>query len=308
LGLSLGAALFAVAAAGRYFLGDLSDGFEPITFLPAILLAGLFGGIRVGIAFFVVCMFTAWVWFFPPYGTFILTTHDATTMTVFTLTAVLELCVIRVLNIAINDLGLARERSNTLFRELQHRVANNLLFAAALLHTKKKTLAADSAGAHALEAARSRLDLMSRVHRRLHDPGAIDLAIGPYLEELSNDLIKASALPHIELRVKAPAVKLDLESLMSVSLIVAELVTNSLKHAFRDQSTGKITISLAVVKRLCTLTVADDGCGFSANAASKLGGLGQQVLRSLVSQLQGTVSFESNNGTTARIVFPMRHR
>ncbi len=118
LGLALGAALFTIAGISRFVLGALSDGFEPITFLPAILLAGLVGGIQVGVGIFVVCMIVAWVWFFPPYGTFVLVTHDAVTMAIFTLTAILELCVIRVLNLTINDLALARERSNTLFREL----------------------------------------------------------------------------------------------------------------------------------------------------------------------------------------------
>ena len=98
-------------------------------------------------------------------------------MVIFFVTACIELYVIRTLNLAINDLSLARERSNTLFRELQHRVANNLQIVAALLHLRKKTLERDSDGARALEAARSRLDLMARVHRRLHDPKAVDLPV-----------------------------------------------------------------------------------------------------------------------------------
>ena len=63
--------------------------------LPAILLAGLFGGIRVGLGAFVVCFLTAWIWFFPPYGTFVLEERDAVTIAAFFLTAALELYVIR---------------------------------------------------------------------------------------------------------------------------------------------------------------------------------------------------------------------
>lgn len=305
LGLALGAALFAIAAISRFFLGGLSEGFEPITLLPAMLLAGLVGGIQVGLGICFACIIVAWVWFFPPYGTFILVSHDAITMAMFILTAALELCVIRVLNVTINDLALAREHSNTLFRELQHRVANNIQFVAAVLHLAKKEFEAGSAGAHALDAARSRLELMSSVHRRLHDPAVADLPLTSYIEDLCRDLIQASTSPHVELRVEAPPVRLDFELLMSLSLIVAELVTNSLKHAFVGRLDGNISVSLAIGKKSCTLTVADDGCGFSARKRDiKSGSLGQAILQSLASQLQGTISFESDRGAVTRIIFP----
>jgi two-component sensor histidine kinase len=305
LGSALGAALFVIAGVFRFFFGGLSEGFEPITLLPAILLAGLVGGIRVGIGFFFICIAVGWVWFFPPYGTFILAPHDAITMAMFILTAALELCVIRVLNVTINDLALAHERSNTLFRELQHRVANNLQFIASVLHLAKKKLDAGSDGAHALEAARSRLELVSRVHRRLHDPAAADLPLASYLERLCLDIISASTSSHIEVRVEAPRVKFDFELLMSLSLIVAELVTNSLKHAFVERTDGNILIKLAIGKKSCTLTVADDGCGFPGRMSDvKSGSLGQTILQSLASQLQGTISFETSHGAVTRVVFP----
>lgn len=303
--MAAGVAIFALAIVLRRLLGGLSEGFGPMTFLPAILLAGLIGGIRVGLAFAIICVLVAWVWFFRPYGTFILEPRDAATMTIFILTAGLEVYVIRILNLAINDISLARERSNTLFRELQHRVANNLQLVAALLYLRKKALDEDSAGARALEAARSRLDLMSRVHRHLHNPNAVGLPVGAYLQDLCEDLIKASDTPHVRLTVDALPVKLDLEALMSVSLIVAELVTNSLKHAFRGRPAGSIAIRLDVRKHVCTLTVADDGCGIPADFGhAKSGRLGQDILQSLASQLGGQISFERAQGTAARLVFP----
>jgi K+-sensing histidine kinase KdpD len=87
-----------------------------MTFLPAILLAGLFGGLRVGLAVFGLCLLVAWVWFFPPYGTFTLASRDVITMAIFILTAALELYVVSTLSIAINDLAAARERSKRVKR------------------------------------------------------------------------------------------------------------------------------------------------------------------------------------------------
>jgi two-component sensor histidine kinase len=305
LGLAAGAAFFVLASVLRWLLGGLSEGFGPMTFLPAILLAGLFGGIRVGLGVAVVCALIAWTWFFPPYGTFVLAPSHVITMVIFILTAGLELYVIRTLNIAISDLSAARERSNTLFRELQHRVANNLQSVASLLRLRKRTLDADSAGARALDAAERRLDLMSRIHRRLNSPEALSLPMQRYLEELCLDLIKASDTPQIRLAVKAsPLVVLDLESLMSVSLIVAELVTNSLKHAFRDRADGSIEIDFAATGQTYTLTVADDGCGLTETFGRTRRGLGQGILQGLAAQLDGRISFEHGPGTTARVVFP----
>jgi two-component sensor histidine kinase len=303
--LALGGSLLAAVGITRYFVGGISTGFEPRTFLPTILLAGLFGGIRVGLAIFAISVLAAWVWFFQPYGTFVLTARDAITLAVFVLTAVFELCVIRILNLAINDLTLARERSNLLFRELQHRVANNLQFAAALLHAEKRTLSGDSAAVDVLDAAESRLELMSRVHRLLHDSAAVSAPIDRYLEDLCKNIIEASNSSHIRLRVDAAPIHLDLDSLMSLSLIVVELVTNSLKHAFEGRTEGTITIKLQIEKKMCTLTVADDGRGIAAGEDHrKADGLGQDILRSLTSQLRGTISLESGKGTTARLVFP----
>jgi two-component sensor histidine kinase len=304
LGLATGGAFFLLASALRWMLGGISEGFGPMTFLPAILLSGLFGGIRIGLTVAALCTVVAWVMFFPPYGTLELATPNVITMAIFVLTASLELYVIRTLNVAINDLFEAREHSNTLYRELQHRVANNLQFVAALLRLRRKTLKADSPGALAIEAAQTRLDMMSGVHRRLHDPRSVDQPVEHYLEALCRDLIAASDTPDVRLTVKAETIVLGLDALMSVSLIVAELVTNSLKHAFHGRSNGEIKIDFKVDRGVYTLIVADDGPGLPDDfARTQSGSLGQGILQSLASQLHGKIFFEYGPGTAARLVF-----
>jgi len=310
LGLAAGATFFAIAAGLRWLLGELSEGFGPMPFgpmlfLPAIMLAGLFGGIRIGLGFAVVCVLIAWTWFFPPYGTFILGRREIITMSIFVSTVALELYVIRSLNIAIDDLSTARERANTMFRELQHRVANNLQFVASVLQHEKRLTEKGSIGELALEAALSRLNLMARVHRRLHDPTAIDLPIEDYLKDLCTDLVKASDRPNIQLAIKAEAPGLDLESLMTLSLIIAEVVTNSLKHAFPNRMNGNISIAITTKNHIRMLIITDDGCGISSTfERNKRSGLGQAILKNLASQLDGTLSYERGSGTTIRLVFP----
>lgn len=305
-GILAGILLILLAGATRWSLGELSEGFGPMLLLPSILLAGVLGGARVGVGVAVVCFLVAWTWFFPPYGSIAIEFRDVVTMIIFTLTAAFELFVVGTLNLAMEDIGIARERSHTMFRELQHRVANNLQFVAGVLRTGQKSVAGESAEAGALADARARLELMSRVHRRLHDPAAVDLPVGDYLEELCGDLIAASDRPFVCLSVSAEPVRLDLESLMSVSLIVAELVTNSLKHAFNGREAGALTIRLDESAGIAELSVADDGPGLPADfERARKGRLGQGIVQSLAAQLDGTLVFRSGPGTTATLTFPV---
>ncbi len=303
-GFSVGLALFLLADLLRYFFGGLSQGFGPMMFLPAVLLAGLLGGIRVGLVIAGLCIIVGWGWFFPPYGTVTLANSDRISMAIFIVTAALELHVVRMLRLAIDDLSDARERSNTLFRELQHRVANNLQSVAAFLYLRKKTLEPGSAGAYALDGAQGRLDVMSRVHRHLNNPGSLEVPFGSALKNLAEDLVAASNAPHVSVSVDAPAVQFDLETIMSLSLIVAELVTNSLKHAFPDDRAGNIAIKLERNRDSYALTVADDGCGMpDPSASSQKLGLGRRILRNLASELGGGISWEQGPGTVAKLVF-----
>jgi two-component sensor histidine kinase len=305
LGVVAGTAFFALASALRALLGEASESFGPMTLLPSILLAGLFGGIRVGLAFGLLCALVGGVFFFPPYGTFVLATGHKITMAVFMVTAALELYVIRTLNIAIYELSEAREHANTLFRELQHRVANNLQSVAALLSLRKKEVQSDAIAVAALDAAQQRLDMMSRVHRRLHDPHSVDLPVCDYLHALCADLIEASDTPGIELSVTADPVVLTLDRLMSVSMIVAELITNSLKHAFDGRGDGRISVNLRAVRGELVLTVADDGPGLPNGYDQwRSRRLGRGILESLTRQLRGRMAFGTGPGTTATLSFP----
>jgi two-component sensor histidine kinase len=305
-GVAAGAGLFGLAAVARWKLGGLAEGFGPMLLLPSILLAGLLGGIRVGLGVTAVCFLIAWTWFFPPYGTFILEPQDTITIAAFTVTAALELYVIRVLKLTIDELSLAKERSTTMFRELQHRVANNLQVVAGLLRQEQKKLGRrDDPGFQALARAQQRLDLMVRVHRSLNSPSIVDLPLDVYLQALAQDLIESGGAD-VRLSVSAPPVQLDVEHLMPVSMIVAEAVTNALKYAYQDRACGNLSVSLGVRGRAYDLAISDDGPGFPPDRIQpRRGSLGCDILESLVRQLGGTLSFEGGPGATVRVVFPI---
>lgn len=306
LGIAAGGALFAIAVGARWGLGGLAEGLGPMLLLPAILLSGLLGGIRVGLGVAAVCFVVAWTWFFPPYGTFVLDARNAATVVTLLLTAALELYVIRVLNLAINELSIAAERSTTMFRELQHRVANNLQVITSVLRQGRKNLDRDSPADRALEKAQEILDLMIHVHLSLNNPSIVDLPIGVYFQNMGDNLIKASNVPDVRLTVTAAPIVLDVERLMSLSMIVAEAITNALKYAFHERTGGNIRINLTADGRAYTLTVCDDGPGFQPESrAPKRSSLGRGIIESLVCQLHGKLSFEGGAGATMRMVFPV---
>ena len=92
---------------------------------------------------------------------------------------------------------------------------------------------------------------------------------------------------------------------MTLSLIVAEVVTNSLKHAFRLKTAGSIRVEFIAKNDCYVLTIADDGSGLPADFEKpRANSLGQAILKSLASQLHGKLTFEGGAGTTVQFVFP----
>jgi two-component sensor histidine kinase len=299
--IAIGIAMFAIAFLVRWSIKV--DGFPFITFFPAVLAAGIIGGVGAGAICTVLGLLSAR--FFFTSASFYLGLNTATSLVpllLFALAAGVELLLIGLLNRAIDELWLARERSSTLFRELQHRVANNLQFVGALLHLQRKLpLSKDDA----LSAAHARLDIMGRIHRKLYDPANADRPITEFLRNLCTDLIQSAGASNVALKVADAPLKLSFEKLIPLALMVAEIVTNSLKHAFPDGRPGTISVNLvAEPASLCTLIVSDDGIGFSdpkPNGAQE--GLGQRVIESLAAQLDATTSSSTGQGARVAITF-----
>ena len=104
------------------------------------------------------------------------------------------------------------------------------------------------------------------------------------------------------------AVTLDLEAAIPCGLLITELVTNALKHAFPAGRAGKIVVTLQhVADGRLLLCVADDGVGFtSEKAPAQLASLGMQLVHTLAGQLGGVLEHESGSGTTFRLLFGKR--
>lgn len=303
IGCGIGLAAFILAFVIRWSINV--TGLPFITFFPAVLAAGIFGGVAAGVIVAALGLLAARFYFVgPAFFMGLSATESAVPLVLFALAAAVELLLIGLLNRAIDQLWSERERSNTLFRELQHRVANNLHFIAALLHLQRRLPQSKD---EALAAAEIRIETMGRIHRRLYDPANADRPISQHLRELCRDLIESAGANHVALQVQDAELRLPIDKIVPVSLIVAEAVTNCLKHAFGATAAGRIEIAADVsTDRECRLTIADNGCGDAGGARETAAGLGRRIIDSLAQQIGGTVQVASGHqGTTVTLVFPL---
>jgi two-component sensor histidine kinase len=209
----------------------------------------------------------------------------------------------------VDKLSRARDRSAALFQELQHRVANNLQFVAAMLRMKRKVLELDpSAGERLFESAQGRLDTMARIHRRLYSPESLELSIGEFLHGLCTDILTARGARNINCVVKADEVAFDLQRRVALGLLINELVTNAAKYAFIDREDGTISITLErSTGNQLMLTVKDDGCGLPPGLDLMNGkSLGLRIMKGLADQLGGELYLiDQPIGAGVGVRFPM---
>nr|WP_245515928.1 histidine kinase dimerization/phosphoacceptor domain -containing protein [Ancylobacter aquaticus] len=315
---AVGVAMFAVSLALRFAVdGVLPPGFPFLTFFPAVILSTFFCGLRPGITCAALSAFAAWFFFIGPANGMRVDGQSLMALGFFAVIAAIDITLIHFTFSAADRLRTEKETSarlyesqRTMFQELQHRVANNMQFVAALLTLQKRKVGQDARQAiTALDEARSRLDTIARIHRQLYAPERLDLPTDQYLSQLCCDLVTASGATGISCTVDAPNLPLSVTQLTTLSMLVAEIVTNSLKHAFVDADAGVIAITvLPCGTDKYEMTVADDGRGLPPDAdLSRSEGLGWRIIQSLAAQLGGKVELanrvEPSRGTAVRVQF-----
>jgi len=180
---------------------------------------------------------------------------------------------------------LLRERAMLLV-EMQHRIANSLQIIASVLQLKARATDVAETRRHLLDA-HDRVMSVAAVQRHL-ELGVGLVEVGPYLTNLCESLESSMAGEgrETELTVRADLAVVSSHEVVSLGLIVAELVINSLKHGFPDGQQGFIAVDYAVREDGWTLTVADTGIGRGEPSPSKRVGLGTSVVKGLARQLR----------------------
>ncbi len=195
-----------------------------------------------------------------------------------------------------------------LIKEIHHRVKNNLQIIASMLNLQTGCIS-DDYSRLALRDSQNRIRTLALVHEKLYSSGDVSqIAVKDYIRDLTSSLFKSltEASPSVALRLDLADVSLDLDAVIPLALILNELVSNSLQHAFPDGREGEIAVVLVPNSNSrLELVVADDGVGFPENLDYReTETLGLQLVCLLTTQLGGNIELERNDGTVFTIEFP----
>jgi len=194
----------------------------------------------------------------------------------------------------------------SLLKEIHHRVKNNLQIVSSLLYLQEDYMG-DAKGVEILRESQNRVKSMALIHEQLY--GTADLAkidFGRYVQGLAANLFDAYGIEpaRIRLNVRADDISLGIDMAVPCGLIINELVSNALKHAFVPGSSGNIEIIIA--KRDTSrmeIVVSDDGIGMDkAHPQTEKKTLGLRLIDTLTAQLDGTLDIQTDHGTRFAIV------
>jgi len=192
-----------------------------------------------------------------------------------------------------------------LLEEIHHRVENNLITVSNLIGLEY-TLT-DKEPIEIYQESQNRVKAIALIHETLsksEDFAVIDFA--RYTDELVKYLFKSYAIDPdlIKVNIGINGILLDIDTAIPSGLILNELISNSLKHAFKNKVHGEINVTLSLNHDNFELTVSDDGIGLSEELDyiyAETPGL--QLVNTLVRQLDGIIELEINNGTSFKITF-----
>jgi two-component sensor histidine kinase len=190
------------------------------------------------------------------------------------------------------------EQKEALLVEVNHRVKNSLQLVLSILNTDARRAGTDQVRDR-LEQAAARVRAVTSVHEMLYRSSEIaTVELGTYLGDLCLSLAAGSSAPGVEIACGAAQVRLPIDTAIPLALIVNELVSNALKHAFAGAGGGRIQVSTRLEGGALVLEVADNGAGKHEGANA---GLGTRIVQGLVKQLHASLT-ESDAAPGYRVV------
>ena len=199
------------------------------------------------------------------------------------------------------------EEKEVLIKEIHHRVKNNLQIISSLI-SLQASYTSEPEAQKMFQESKNRIRSMALIHEKLYQSDdLVQIDFNEYLQSLVNMLVQffKKKLSNIELEVNCDNIYFDIDTAISLGLIVNELLSNCFKHAFREGESGKVSIELHSVGNGYQLIVADNGIGFPENLDfRKTDSLGLQIVQTLTIQLKGALELDRNTGTKINIIFP----
>jgi PAS domain S-box-containing protein len=206
-------------------------------------------------------------------------------------------------------LTVSLHEKEVLLKEIHHRVKNNLQIICSLQSLQSKTIH-DPALQELFHESERRIRAMALIHETLYQTADLSrFDVVHYLRTLSTQLVQSygASARHITLRTHVENIPLSLDTAIPCGLVLNELFSNALKHAFPNGQRGDITLTFAAVPEgYATLRVQDTGVGFPEGLDFRhTESLGLQLVCALSEQLQGTLTLARHGGTIFTLTFPL---
>jgi PAS domain S-box-containing protein len=200
------------------------------------------------------------------------------------------------------------KEKEVLIKEIHHRVKNNLQIISSLL-SMQSGYVKDRDSYELFRESQDRIKSIALVHEKLYQSADLsNIDFKEYVRKLTDHLLRSYGINQEKIKVviAAEEVFLDINTAIPCSLMINELVSNALKHAFPPGTGGAISIEMRqdALKRY-HLNVSDNGSGFPEEVDFRnVSSLGLQLVNTLVEQLKGKIELNKKHGTTFQIVFP----
>lgn len=198
------------------------------------------------------------------------------------------------------------QEKEVLLKEIHHRVKNNLQIISSLLYFQSKK--AKSKNTHELfNESQNRIQSMALIHEKLYQSDDFEnINFEEYLKSLTSHLLFSYGVrsKDIQMQIHVDNIPISIEKAIPCGLIINELISNSMKYAFPNDSKGEIQIQLKKQKKDIELIVQDNGIGISRDInweTSKT--LGLRLVHTLVQQLHGTLEIKNEKGIEFKIQF-----
>lgn len=200
-----------------------------------------------------------------------------------------------------------KDEKEVLLKEIHHRVKNNLQVINSLIRLQC-AYTDDQVALDLFDECQNRIISMALIHEKMYESSDLsNISIKEYVSELAQNLLRSYRLnQHIELKVDVSIDHLTLDTLVPLGLMLNEMISNSLKHAFNDQKEGEISVSLhRTENEMFDLVVGDNGVGLPTDFNFKSAHtLGMELIVTLTSQLDGEISrMKDREGSFFRVVF-----
>ena len=196
-----------------------------------------------------------------------------------------------------------------MLKEIHHRVKNNLQVISSLLDLQTGTVK-DPRVLESFQESQHRIRSMALIHEKLYQsPDLAEVDFADYLRSLIAYLVRAYRISEaqVSLKLDTEPVRLRIDTAIPCGLILNELVSNALKHAFPNGRQGEIEVAVrAEEPGRASLRVSDNGVGLAAGMDWRATpSLGLRLVHTLTQQLHGTLGVETTHGVTFRLGFPM---